>query len=141
MKKIVMILFTSFLLTACMNNKSIPIKSAQEAVTMIENKETMIMVIGSTTCLSCKEFDSVIEEFVKNYDVNIIKVYIDDEDFVEVDGEKKRVHFAKLEEKVGTIKNTPTILFIRDGEVKGLAEGSISYSTFKTKVVEYGFIE
>ncbi len=141
MKKIIFVLFTMFLLTACMNSNKVEVKTTQEAVTMIENKETVIMVIGSTTCLSCKEFDSVINEFVKNYEVNLVKVYIDNEETVNVNGEQKRVHFANLEEKVGAIKNTPTVLFIKDGENVGQVIGNTDYTTFKEKVKGYGFIK
>ncbi len=141
MKKIILFLFTSFLLTACIDSDKVAVKTTQEAVTMIENKETVIMVIGSTTCLACKEFDPVIEEFMKNYKVNLVKVYIDNEEVVDVNGEQKRVHFAKLEEKAGLIKNTPTTLFIKDGEVVGQVIGNTDYASFKNKVKEYGFIQ
>lgn len=131
------------LLTGCFSSKTGLVHvEAEDAVTAIENKDTMILLVGKKTCGACAEFQKVIDEFVGNYDVRITEVYLDEEKPV-VDEETQEESYPnneKLEQYVGVVGATPTVFFIEDGVIKGTFTGSVSYDTFKSKVEKYGFL-
>lgn len=131
------------LLSGCFANKSGLVHvDAADAVTAIENKDTMILLVGKTSCGACAEFQKVVDEFVKNYDIRITEVFLDEEKPV-VDEETKEESYPnneKLEQYVGVVGATPTVFFIKDGVIKGTFTGSVSYDTFKNKVEKYGFL-
>lgn len=131
------------LLTGCFANKSGLVHvEAKDAVTAIENKDTMILLVGKTSCGACAEFQKVIDEFVKNYDIRITEIYLDEEEPVvdEQTKEESYPNIEKLEQYIGVVGATPTVFFIEDGVIKGTFTGSVSYDTFKGKVEKYGFL-
>lgn len=141
MKKILVALAAAIILGGCSNDTSLPVKSAEEAVQMYDNKETMILVVGSTTCDACQSYKSVLKEYYKNYpDSKLYLMYIDHEDAVEVDGETKRVHYAELEERLGVVKSTPTTFLIVDGEIKDTIVGNAEYEKVKSKIEKAGLL-
>lgn len=140
MKKIIGLLLCVFMLTACFPTSGMKEVSAEDAATAIENKESMILLIGKEECPACKEFEKVTDEFLKNYDVRITEVYLDKEEEVTVDGKVTQPTVDKLEEYVGVIGGTPSVYFIQDGVIKGAITGSLPYANFVERVKKYGFI-
>lgn len=141
-KRLLAGIFTMLLLTACSSNE-IKVISAEDAVKKIDNGETMMLVVGSTTCHACQSFDPILEEVQKNYaDVPLVKVYIDDEDPVTVEGEADpvRVQFKELESKTVAMPSTPTVLFIKDGKLVDNFVGSKEYAKVIAKLKTNGFI-
>lgn len=141
-KGILLTICCMFLLMGC-GSKDVAVISAEDAVKKIDNKESMVLVIGSSTCHACTSFEPVIEEVVKNYpDLPIMKVYIDDEDPITVEGETEqvRVHFKELETRTTRMPSTPTTLFIKDGILVDNLVGTKEYAKVKTKLESSGFI-
>lgn len=141
MKKIILSLCCAFMLVACFPSKSGLVHvDAQDATKAIENKETMILLVGKSDCGACATFKEVIDEFVKNYDIRITEVYIDDEKEEDENGNVIHPNYDKLEEHIGVVGGTPSVYFIEEGVIKGTFTGSITYESFKTKVEKYGFL-
>lgn len=142
MKKVILIVLALFLGGCSVPSEDAGKPSAQVAVEKIEQKEDMILVVESTTCSSCKKFESVIKTFLQRYpDTPIQTVVIEDEEFQTIDGKEQREYFAKLEELLGKISGTPFIAMIRDGEALYTHSGILEYSNFKAKALEYAFIQ
>lgn len=81
--------------------------------TMMKNKESFILYIGSTNCSHCQNFKPTLEAVIKDYQVKVY--YLDVVDFKDAD-------YTKLE-KITTFEGgTPTILFIKKG-VTNLGSG------------------
>lgn len=140
MKKFLMFFIALTMLCGC--SKPVEEPSAKVAYDKITQKEDMIVVISSTTCSSCKKFATTLDQFIERYpEVPIQKVIIEDEQFTEIDGEKKREYFTKLDEIFGKISGTPFIAFMKNGEVQYQYAGLMEYTAFKSKAIECGFIE
>lgn len=141
-KYIIACLFCFLTLTGCSTEK-VKVISAESAVERIDNKESFVIVVGSTTCHACQSFQPVLEAIVDNYeDLPIFKIYIDDEDPISVEGQKEqvRVNFQELQEKTESMPSTPTTLFIKDGEVADRMVGNKEYSKVIAKLQSTGFI-
>lgn len=143
MKKIIAILFCLSLLTGCFPAQSgIVHSTSKDALTAIESKDSMILVVGKTTCGACEEFQKVMAEVVKNHDIRITEVFLDEEDLVtdEATGSESYPEFEELEQHIGVVGGTPSVYFIENGVIKGTFSGSVSYDTFMGKIEKYGFL-
>lgn len=143
MKKIIAFILCTAVLTGCFPSKSGVVHStAEDAVSALESKDNIILVVGKKECSACEEFRGVMDEIVKNYDIRITEVYMDDEEAsVDEDtNQKSYPEYEKLEQYIGVIAGTPTVFFIEDGVIKGMFTGSVSYDTFKDKIEKYGFL-
>ncbi len=143
MKKIIAFILCVAVLTGCFPSKSGVVHStAEDAVSALESKDNIILVVGKKECSACEEFRGVMDEIVKNYDIRITEVFMDDEE-VSVDedtNQKSYPEYEKLEQYIGVIAGTPTVFFIEEGVIKGMFTGSVSYDTFKDKIEKYGFM-
>lgn len=81
----------------------------------------LVIDFSATWCGPCKKIAPLIEELAAEYDgkVNIYKCDVDDND--------------TLTSKYG-IRNVPTVLFIKDGEVVDKHVGAAPKSTFVEKI-------
>lgn len=137
MKKILIALLCVITLGGCMPAKSGLIHvSAEDAITSIENKATMVLFVGKSNCGACTEFKKVVDEIVANHDLRIDEVYIDDETAVD----NEYPNFKKLEEHIGIVGGTPSVFFIKEGVVTASFTGSSSYNTFLERLKKHGFI-
>lgn len=126
-------LFTAFVvfalvLTGCGTKGKLSDATAQQAIEKLENKESMILVIGSTTCPACIQYNKTLQEVVKEYDVNAYEVHVDKEPTVSENGKEVKQDLLALLDLVGDINATPTVIFVVDGKVESRVVGSISYS-------------
>lgn len=143
MKKFILAGFFCLCFLVGCGSKEITVISAEEAVQRLDNKESMVLVVGSTTCHACQSYDPVLEEIMKNYEeLPLLKIYIDDEDPIAVEGEEEqvRVHFRELQEKTVTMPSTPTTLFIKDGKLVDSIVGNKEYAKVVSKLQSTGFI-
>lgn len=143
MKKMIALLLCLAALTGCFPASSGVVHAgAKEAVAAFESKDDMILVVGKSTCGACEEFQKVLDEIVKNYDIRITEVYMDDDPTVDEEtGETSYPDYEELEQYIGVVAGTPTVYFVQEGMIKGVFTGSVSYDTFKNKVDKYGFLK
>ena len=104
---LVMVLFV-FFISGCGSKKLTTYTeiSYQDYVSMMENKESFPLVIGSATCSACSMFKGTMESFISKYQVNV--KYIDISKLSEED-------YGLLMSEVN-FSSTPTTIFIKDGK-------------------------
>ena len=89
---------------------------------MVENKESFILFIGSSTCSHCAEFKITLQEVIENYNVDF--KYIDIANFTP----EERTSFSNSI----SFDGTPTTVFI----VEGVDNSCTLFSCDKTKRIE-----
>ncbi|MGL5977380.1 MAG: hypothetical protein ACRCZJ_00035 [Erysipelotrichaceae bacterium] len=138
MKKILIAMCSLMLLAGCSSSKgTMKEVTSSEVISMIENEEDFLLVVGTTTCSACIAYDEVLKEYAKNNEGTLYKLYIDKEETTTVDGVETRVDFASLQELIGVVEATPTNFFIIDGSVERTEVGMLDYRTLKDKVTQY----
>lgn len=120
----IIMIFTVFSLTAC-GNKTYDEISYKQLNEMLENKESFILFIGSSTCSACAVYRETLNEVINEYNVDV--KYID-------------LHALSDEDNVAVtnlfpISGTPTTVFITNGEEKD-TYNRISGNVAKSKIVE-----
>ena len=106
MKKMLVILMglIAFLTVGC-GRGSIEEITFTDYETMIENKESFILFIGSSQCNHCAEFKMTLDEVIEDYNVDF--KYIDVHEFTEEEKEKFSENIR--------LEVTPTTVFIESG--------------------------
>lgn len=136
MKKILFIaVITLVSLTGC-NSK---LKTYEEIdyntfIDKIENKESFILFIGSSTCQHCDAFKVTIKNIVKKYQIKIY--YIDIHKFDEDQSKKFKTYI--------NFSATPTTVFITNGKEKttyNRINGNLNYDKVVEKIKKAGFIK
>lgn len=136
MKKLKIIVLVSFflLLTGCGGIKSYQEISYEKLLTKLENKETFILYIGSSTCTACESFKPTLESVIKDYQIKV--------DYLNVE----KLSEDELHE-FGTIINfgnsTPKVYFIEEGEYSqyNAIKGTHSYDYVVSKMKNNGYIK
>lgn len=137
MKKIMMILvllIACISLTGCGENAYIKEITLDEFNQKLENKETFILEVMSTTCSACKDFAPKLEEVTNKYKVTVYQLNthnMSDEDY------------TSFSERY-IVKSTPTLLFFNDGQELTVATrivGSVSKDKVINQFKNLGFIE
>lgn len=125
MKKIfrILIILCFSCITGCSNNiKEI---NYNEVNSLIKNKETFILYIGSASCSNCVEFEPKFNSVIKEYNIKNAK-YIDLDNFD--DDEKNNLN------KIINISGTPTVVFIKNGEEESMTN-RINGNVSKEKII------
>lgn len=107
MKKILTVLILVLLLTGC-GKSNITSISYDELQNKIDNKDTFVLYVGSSSCSHCSAYKPVLEKVLKKYNINIF--YID----VGVLSEAK--YNAVMRKVDGD--GTPTTVYIEKGKTK-----------------------
>lgn len=133
MKKILIILFSVFMITGCGDKlRTYTEITFAEYANMIENKETFILLIGQPNCSHCADFKPTIEKIIKKYQIEV-----------------KYIDISKLSDKEYSIlKNktfvsgTPNTVFIKDGKLDTRAKigGAKSYNAVVNALKKVGYI-
>lgn len=131
---LIMVLFV-FLISGCGSKKFTTYHeiSYEEYLSMVENKESFPLVIGSATCSACAMFKGTMETFIKKYQVDVR--YIDISKLSEE-------NYGKLMTDVN-FNSTPTTIFIVNGSQKSVYQrivGAESYSNVVNAYKKQGYI-
>ena len=113
MKKILCIAILLIMLTACTkekiklndtyyNNPSFEEIDGTNLKELENNKETFLVMVYTTGCFSCMDFEKVLTEFTEEYKLNILRININD------------IEKTKLKDK---IKYTPSLVIYKEGKV------------------------
>ncbi len=137
MKRLVIWIILILGLTAC-SSTSTPQKSLMEInydefQTKAKNEENYILYIGSTTCSHCQEFKPVLEEVIAEYSLDVYYL-----DIYKLDKDQNTYVWD-----VSKIKGTPTIVFVKNGEIELFPRiiGTVSKSTLIQKFKSAGYIK
>lgn len=133
MKKIFVLLIISLLLVGC-GSQSYTKVDYNELTEKLNNKDSFVLVIGSSTCAACKEYKVTMEEIMTKYNLEIYNIEIDS--LSEEDGRKFSTAF--------TFQYTPTTIFIVNGEEKTTydrLEGAASNEEVIKLLKKYNYIE
>jgi predicted bacteriocin transport accessory protein len=107
--------------------------SYEELLEKLENKESFLLCVSSTTCSHCASFKPKLKEVAEDYEVEIY--YTDINLYSEEDNENFRNTYK--------IDGTPTTLIFKDGKeesVMSRLEGDVSKSKVINVLDKYGFI-
>lgn len=133
MKKILIVIGMIILLTGC-GNKNLENIKVNDFYKLVENKETVIVYIGSKTCSACETFSP---EFNNALEANNLKAkYID----MNNESEEDKSKFIKEY----NITGTPTVIFLKNGYEDSLLSrinGALKQDAITQKLKSNGFIK
>ena len=136
MKKILIItilLFTVVGLTGCGKYNGYTEVSYNELLTKLENKDTFVIVLGSSTCSACAMYETTMEKVIKKNQVEIFYL-----DIAKLNEEDK----AKFNSKF-VIAGTPTTVFIENGvetSTYNRITSAASYAEVVKALEKHGYI-
>ena len=120
--------------TGCSGNKTYNEISYEQLNNMLDNKESFILFIGSSTCSACSTYEVTLNEVIEKYGTDV-----------------KYIDLSKLTSKEESelvsmfpITGTPTTVFITKGEEKDTYNrivGSVKQSKIIEKFKENGYIK
>lgn len=104
-----------------------------ELLTMLNNKESFILVLSQTTCGHCANYKPTLKELLSEH--NLTAYYIEVNLFSDSERSKMK--------KIFNYEVTPTTIFIKDGkEIEGTRfTGNKDKKTIETFLREYKYIE
>lgn len=132
-KKIILIIWMGLCLTGCVNS-SLEEISIPNYKSFIENKETFILYIGSTTCSSCETYKPKLEKILKEH--GLTSKYINIE----------KISKEELGDLVAltSFTGTPTTIFYVEGKEETLLNrinGDVSEEVILEKLKNTKFIK
>lgn len=137
MKKIlvIMILMVSLLVSGC-GNKLTTFEQVnyEKLESMVDNKESFVLFIGSTECPHCDLYKDTLNEVIKKYQVKIYYI-----DIYGLSSEER----SKLT-AIANYTGTPTTVFIENGEETSMydrIDGNKPMSKVVEKLKKKGYIE
>lgn len=135
MKKLLVIICLSFLLVGCGTKDPYKEVSYSELEKMVKNKESFVLVIGSSDCTHCVDYKKTMTTVVNKHKVTIHYIDISKLDSKEL---------AKLNNKF-SFTGTPTTIFAEKGKEKDAQfnriNGSKDYDTIIKRLQKNGYIK
>ena len=137
MKKIgslLLIIFSIFLITGCSSSKNITEISYSKFQSLLKNEKSFAIEIYQTGCSFCESLKPKLERVLEEYDINIYS--LNRADFTDEEYEEFKKQFGDM--------GTPTIIFIENGEEKGILYrlvGDQSEKQIISKFKSNGYIE
>lgn len=135
MKKILLIIIGSILLlTGCQFGKTYDEIDYEQYKTMIKNKDSFILFIGSSECSHCTSYKKTLNKVIKEYDVDVKYLDLSKMSDKENNEFKSQISFT----------GTPTTIFVEKGEEKSHYNrivGDQSYEKIVDKFKDNGYIE
>ena len=134
MKRIYLsILVILLILVGCGSKDPIKYESAQAVQARLDQKETVVLVVGATTCPACATYKEVLRELLSNYTINL--TYIEW-------NEQSHEAIAALERQHNvTVTATPMTFIFEDGTLIFSEAGAFSYRETKTLLEKHGFLK
>jgi len=111
------------ILAGCTTANDVTLIKASNAIERLDAAESMVLVIGISTCAACKEYKPIVREIVKNYDVEIF--------YVELDSDVNTDVNSLVEKYLVEARWTPTTYIFKNGVLVESKTGAINYSTLK----------
>lgn len=134
MKKLTVILFVMMMvLSGCSSDDGLEKVKAEKVMERLDNDESLVVVIGQSTCSACIQYIPVLEEVIKNYAVNLA--------YVEIDSDDKDDVTQLVEDHLKEANATPTTYFFKDGELVKMMVGYFDYRQTKDMFESNGFLE
>ncbi len=122
-KYIVLFILLITVLAGCTTGSDVTSIKASDAIERLDAAESMVLVIGISTCSACKEYKPIVREIVKNYDVEIY--------YVELDSDVNTDVNSLIEKYLVEARWTPTTYIFKNGVLIESKTGAIKYSTLK----------
>jgi predicted bacteriocin transport accessory protein len=134
MKKFIICLLSLLLLLTGCSRKTYQEIDLNTLESKINNKETFVLYIGSSTCSNCASLEPTLNKVIENY--NITVYYINVHNLSDDDND----------ELLGMIdygNKTPAIYFITNGEHDDInvIKGNQAYETLVKYFKQYGYIK
>ena len=124
MKKFVaLVVLLLTILAGCTTANDVTQIKASDAIKRLDAAESMVLVIGISTCAACKEYKPIVREIVKNYEVEIF--------YVELDSDVNTDVNSLIEKYLIEARWTPTTYIFKNGVLVESKTGAINYSTLK----------
>jgi len=136
MKKILTIIAVfalTIVLTGCDKYTTYTEVNYDEFQTKLNNKETFVVVMGSSTCSACAKYKTTMEKIIKEYQVEIFYLGLD-----KLTDEENDKIYSKF-----VVNSTPTTIFINNGEEISTYNrliGSQSYNDVVNSLKKHGII-
>ena len=111
------------ILAGCTTANDVTMLKASDAIKRLDAAESMVLVIGISTCAACKEYKPIVREIVKNYEVEIF--------YVELDSDVNTDVNSLIEKYLIEARWTPTTYIFKNGVLVESKTGAINYSTLK----------
>lgn len=138
MKKIgqlLLVLLGVFMLTGCGKLTTYRSISYNKYKEMIENKESFILFIGSSTCSACALYEKYLNAVITDYHVEVN--YLD----VTTLSDEEYSDFTSV---INYGESTPTTVFIKDGQEKNTynrIKGAQDYDAIVESFKQNGYIK
>lgn len=129
MKKYISILLIMLVVLVGCGSKVDTLITSNDALEKIENKDSFIFYVGSKDCPACQKFSPTYEEVAQDFPDSLYSI--------ELSKEKNSEDFIKLEESIGKITVTPTVVVIKDGVVVDKKQGALKYSELENFLERY----
>ena len=134
MKKAITVLVVFMLvLVGCSGAKSSTLITSEDALAKIDNKDSFIFYVGSKDCSACQQFAPTFEEVATDYPEVLYSI--------ELTKEAGTDNFEKLEEVIGTVTATPTVLVIKDGVVVDKRVSILKYSDLQAFLERFEIVK
>lgn len=129
-KKLAFVLVCVTCLFACSAKKQGEVREVQtsEIIEMINNKETFVVYLGTTTCGHCQKYAPIIEEVCKEEGAVIYKVMLD---------ESVASDNLVFVNEYG-LEYTPTTYYFKDGEMVTSFVGTLEVEELVDFLKEHG---
>jgi len=132
-KSIYLILILILVLVGCGTRSNYKSIKATEATAMLDNMDSIVLVIGLSSCAACRSYKPVVEELVKNYDIVIY--------YVELDTDNRTDVTNLINKHLIEALYTPTTYIFKEGVLVDSVIGDIEYRRLKTWLEGNGVIE
>lgn len=141
MKKFLVIMFVGFMfLTGCSKNEesNITFITLEEYEAKIQTDDKFMVVIGNKECTACQSFKPKLEEVIKNKDVEIFYIQVDNSVWTKTE-QTKLVELTK--DHLGyELSVTPTSFLVENKELKLVFTGDQNYSYVVEKLEDFGLV-
>ena len=129
MKKILIVLIIGLLVLAGCSTSPV-----NEVINKLDDKESFVFVLASSTCSACLTYRPIINEFMEQKDMEIIYIEVDKTD-------NDTLQTLVNDYLEGDLEFTPTTYVILEGEMVDTAVGSITYSDLVALFEKYELLE